>query len=516
MAAVPQLESFFAEVLRARTRIYRAGQPTPQHKILIPSIDAEIYVKREDLSPINAYKWRGAYNCVAVMHETKGVREVVAASAGNHAQGVALAARMLGIQAKIYMPLPTPLMKQRMVAQHGGEHVDIILTGDTYDQASAAAREYAAQHNLAYIHPFDDIYTIAGQATIADELALCGLGPFDYVFVQIGGGGMAAGVANWLSLHHPDTQVLGVEGVGQACMAASFAAGHPVTLESVDTFCDGTAVKRPGDLTFDLCRHSLRDIITVTNDEVCAAIQQLWDSARVIPEPSGAMGLAGLIQFALANPDLVRGKKLLAVICGANMDFGKLAMISSQSAVGAHRRRYLRLGIDEKSGSLLTLLESVFPDVNVSEFQYGKVSNDAGYPVIAFEADPDKVQQLTERLQQKGVAFEDVTGDTDARYRIIRYDPSLFKNPFLLHVHFPERRGALRDFLRKISSVANVCYFNYAYSGESIGRAIIGFELEQASDRASFDALIADTPVTCRPLAEDEQARILGLPSRAQ
>ncbi len=504
----PLKDQLFEEILRARTRVYRVGDPTPLQQIRIPEIDATIYIKREDLSPINSFKWRGAYNCTAVLSD-RGVKTVVAASAGNHAQGVALAARLMGIQAKIFMPLPTPLMKQNAVKHHGGAHVEIILTGDTYDQASDAAKAYTKDNGFAYVHPFDDIYTIAGQATIADELVLSGEGPFDYVFVAVGGGGMAAGIACWLKAHHPISKIFGVEGNGQASMAASFAAGAPITLNQIDAFCDGTAVKRPGDLTFQTCQAGLDDIVIVTNEEVCAGIQQLWDTRRVIPEPSGAMGLAGLIQFALANPDLVRGKKLLTVVSGANMDFGKLALISSQSAVGAHRRRYLRFHLNEERGSLLGLLDHVFSDVNVSEFQYGKISHTDGYPVIAFEASPEKMELLDQELKKKGIPYQDVTSDPDIRYRIINYNAALFQRPVVMHVHFPERRGALREFMRKVSGIANLCYFNYAYSGESIGRALMGFEFANDENREKFFDLIKDTPVDCKPVPEDAAARIL-------
>ena len=504
-------DQLFAEVLLARTRIYHAGDKTPLQQISIPEIDAQIFIKREDLSPINAYKWRGAYNCTAVLKEKQNAKVVVAASAGNHAQGVALAARMLGIQAKIFMPLPTPMMKQRAVKLHGGDAVEIILVGDNFDVASQEARDYCAKHHYAYVHPFDDIHTIAGQATIADELALAGESPFDYAFLQIGGGGLAAGVSCWLKAHHPNTVIYGVEGIGQASMKASIEAGSPITLAEVDTFCDGTAVKRPGDLTFELCKASLDGIHTVTNEEVSAAIQQLWDACRTIPEPSGAMGLAGLVKFAQENPDKVKGKKLLAVVCGANMDFSKLALISSQSAVGAHRRRYLRLHIPETCGGLLGLLEKHFADVNVSEFQYGKVSEKDGRPVVAFEASPARIDQLFADLKKANVAFEDVTGDADVRYRIIPYDASLFKRPLFFHVHFPERRGALRDFLKSVSSIANLCYFNYAYSGESIGRALMGFEFTSDKDHDTFHALITGNQVVnCKPLNAAVAARMMG------
>jgi len=498
------------EVLRARTRVYHGGAATPLQSISIPELNARVYIKREDLSPINAYKWRGAFNCTAALKEKQNAQVVVAASAGNHAQGVALAARVLGMQAKIFMPLPTSLMKQRAVHLHGGTSVEIFLRGDNFDQAACEAAVYTQKHGYFYVHPFEDLHTIAGQATIADELVLSGEGPFDFVFLQIGGGGMAAGVANWLKAHDYATHMLGVEGVGQACMKASFDAGEPRTLSELETFCDGTAVTRPGDLTYSLCRNALDDILTVTNEEVCAAIQQCWESCRVIPEPSGAMGLAGLIQFAQAKPELIQGKKLLAIISGANMDFGKLSLIASQSPIGAHRRRYLRFRLPENKGGLLALVEKYFGDVSVSEFQYGKMNEMEGHPVIAFEAAPEVIEALFEKLRKHRVPFEDVTGDADVRYRIIPYNPALFKRPLFFHVNFPERSGALRDFMRSISGVASVCYFNYAYTGESIGRALMGFEFSNDKDREEFLQLVKGSVVTCRLLSENVAVRMLG------
>ena len=502
-------EQLTQEILRARTRIYRVGEHTPLQKIEIAELDFEIYIKREDISPINAYKWRGAYNAVFMHHQKTGCRTIVAASAGNHAQGVALAANRLGLQAKIFMPLSTPMMKQTSVKKLGGENVEIILVGDDYNVAAAQAHQYVQDKGGQYIHPYDDVYTIAGQATIADEIMLSGKGPFDYAFVQIGGGGMAAGVSSWLKIHNPDLTVIGVEGEDQASMKASLEAGHPVTLDSVDTFCDGTAVTKPGDLCFQICQNYLDSITTVTNAEVSSAIQNLWEAKRVIPEPSGAMGLAGLIKYAHENPEAVKGKKLLAIICGANMDFGKLSLISSQSAVGGGRRRYLRFHLNEEKGGLLHLLENHFKGVNVSEFLYGKINDSEAWPVIACEAAPEMMETLNGRLKTAGLEYEDVTNDPDTRYRIINYNPALFKNPLLMHVHFPERKGALRDFMASVATISNVCYFNYAYTGESIGRALMGFEFESVDDHKKFFELIGKSVVKCRPVDDATSARIL-------
>lgn len=502
-------EALRESIAAASTRVYAVGSKTPLQTLHLPQYDCTILVKREDLSPINAYKWRGAYNCIAALLEKSGdrAREIVAASAGNHAQGVALAARKLGLRAKIFMPLATPQMKQQAVARHGGEAAEIILTGDNYNAAADAARLYTEQHNSLYIHPFDDIDTIAGQATIATELLEDGQN-VDYAFVQIGGGGMAAGVSAQLKAHMPDAVIYGVEGVDQASMLAAIQAGQPITLPKVDTFCDGTAVTRAGAITFGICRDTLDGIMTVSNEEVCAAIQTCWETLRVIPEPSGAMGLAGLLQFIQANPAGVKGKTLLAIICGANMDFGKLGLIASQSAVGAHRRRYLRFTINEANGSLLSLLDSLLADVNVTEFQYGKIDPRAAYPVLAFEASPERLAQLDAELKSRNVPYEDVTGAADTRYRIIPYDPTLFSHPLFYHIHFPERKGALRDLMRKISGVANVCYFNYAYSGETIGRALMGFEFADPAKHATFEALLADTIVECQKVEPAVAARL--------
>lgn len=502
----PQL---IQEVLRARERIYHVNRPTPLEEVRLPDIDADIFLKREDLSAINAYKWRGAYNAIAMLDEEQRKKPVIASSAGNHAQGVALAARMLGLKAKIFMPRTTPKMKQMAVQKHGGGSAEVILGGDTYSDVAGAALAEAEKTGGAYIHPFDNLYTIAGQATIADELVLSGKGPFDYAFLQIGGGGLAAGVSSWLRIHYPDITIIGVEGEGQACMKAAFEAGKPVSLDDVDGFCDGTAVRIAGELTYEICRETLDDIITVSNEEVCAAIERTWEIGRFIPEPSGAMGLAGLIKYARQNKDAVRGKKLATLICGANMDFSKLRLISASAAVGAQRTRHLCLEIGEKEGSLLDLIDTYFQDVNVSAFQYGKVAEDKAWPVIGFEAEDDAWEMMIERLQKAGIAFDDVTGEPDTRYRVINYDPHLFENPLFLHVHFPERKGALREMLKAIKPYANICYFNYVYTGEAIGRALMGFEFNDPAQQEIFYKKVEETGVTYRIIEEKTLQRLI-------
>lgn len=497
-------ERLFQEILSARQRVYTAADPTPLHRLPLEG-PAEVWVKREDLSPINAYKWRGAYNRMAMLTAGERARGVVCASAGNHAQGVALAASRMDVHARIYMPVSTPRTKQAAVAKHGGDRVEIILVGDSYDDAATAARSVAAEEKLAYIHPYDDLHTMAGQGTLADEIVMSGQGPFDVAYLQIGGGGMAAAVGTWLRWFNPRIRLIGVEGVDQASMKAAVAAGHPVTLPYVDVFCDGTAVKRAGDLTFPLCRDLFDDFITVTNEEVCAAIQALWEGLRCLAEPAGAMGLAGLMKQA---PGLA-GQRALCVLCGANVDFGQLAWIVRHAGIGARRRRYYRFRIGERPGTLVTLLEEVLDGANIIEFQYGKVDDSAAHPVLGLEAAPQEFALIERRAAQHGVEFEEVTSQEDVEFRMIHYRPELFARPFFLRLEFPERPGALRDFLRLHRGETNICYFNYVYTGERVGRALVGFEFASDDARNAFVQQLRDQPWSWSEISGDALKRIL-------
>lgn len=495
------------EILHARRRIYEVGHATPLESIELD--DLSIYVKREDLSPIHAYKWRGAYNCMAQLSDQQLSNGVVTASAGNHAQGVALAAQKLHIQATIFMPLATPRMKQVAVKQHGGSHVEIRLIGDTYDAASSAAHAYAKQHDLTYIHAYDDIAVMAGQGTLADEIVMSGKGPFDVAFLQVGGGGMAAATATWLKMHFPSIRIIGVEGEQQASMAAAIAAGHPVALEKVDIFCDGTAVRKVGKLTHRICTEVVDEWMTVSNDEVSAAIQFLWENLRCIPEPSGAMGVAGLLKRRKS----LQGKRVLSVLCGANMDFEQLANISRRAAVGAARRRFLQIAIPEQPGAMFGLLEALPETVNIVDFQYGKTDTTKATPVIGFDVDAMQFNVLIQSLQDGGYAFTEVTAETDVAFRLIHYESKLLRTPYFITLEFHERPGALADFLRAVSSHANLCYFNYVYSGERVGRALLGFEFNTPEQRDQFTGVLKAAHETYRayePVSEATQQRILG------
>ena len=444
-------ERLFQQILLARQRVYAVRPPTPLEELDV-GLDAEVWIKREDQPPIHSYKWRGAYNNVASLEPAVRERGVVCASAGNHAQGIALAASRLGCPATIFMPRPTPRMKQNAVKLHGGDAVTVHLTGDSYDEAYAVAKSHAAQANQSFIHPYDDLVTMGGQGTLADEVVMSGIGNFDVAFLQIGGGGMAAAVSCWLKHYMPNIRIVGVEGSGQASMKHAIETGEPTELNELDIFCDGTAVRRAGDLTYPLCRELIDEFITVTNQQVCNAIRCFWTWRRRVVEPAGAIGLAGMLQ----QREQIVGKRVLVVTCGANMDFSQLAVIGGETGIGGKDRHHLRFRIDQQRGSLLQLMKHALADCNIVEFQYGKSNPLVAYPIIGFDATDQVLQQAKDRCSELGIQVEDVSGTEDVQFRVIRYEPKLFKHTLMLSYEFPERAGALHEFLERIKDSANI------------------------------------------------------------
>jgi threonine dehydratase len=489
------------EILFARERVYRFGQPTVMERLILPDHGPEIWVKREDLSAVKSYKWRGACNRMAELAPEEVARGVVTASAGNHGQGVALAARTLGIPARIYMPRSTPRVKQIAVRQHGGDFVQILLTGDSYDEAFTAARDDERTRGPVYVHAYDDLLVMAGQGTLADEVVLSGHGPFDVVYLQIGGGGMAAAVSIWLKTYWPNIEAVGVEGVGQASMLAALKAGQPVELHDVDIFCDGTAVRKAGTLPFHICRQTLDRVETVTNAEVSSAIHTLWESLRCISEPSGAMGLAA----ALKNRAALAGKRVLIIVSGANIDFLQLGLIAQFEGTSSATARALRIRISERAGTMLALLDRCFAGINVTDFQYGKNHPDEAWPVFTVNAeDPSVLDALPARLAAAGYEWQDLTDAVDVAFRAILLRADLLAFPAFLRLDFYERPGALHDFLdQQIRGRASICYFNYRQSGERIGRALIGLDFRSHQERESF---LSSTPEhgegyrSCKPV----------------
>ncbi len=507
-------DQLFDEILQARQRVYAVGEPTPLQEIRLDGVDAVVFAKREDLGPIKAYKWRGAYNCMAKLSPVQRSGGVVAASAGNHGQGVALAAARLGCKAHIFMPRSTPVVKQNAVRMHGGANVEIVLTGDSYDAASAAAHEFADANGLTFVHPYDDLNTMGGQGTLADEVVMSGKGPFDRVYLQIGGGGLAAGCACWFKKFWPDCKCIGVEGVNQASMKLAVESGERKALSYVDVFCDGTAVRIAGENTYELCRELLDGFVTVTNDEVCRAIRSLWNGLRVIPEPSGAMGLAALLQDWKAG-NITPGERCLVVLSGANMDFAQMGVVASRAGVQESNRheRFLQIPMETKRGQILKYLESIPAGVLLTDVQYGRVAGDIQYPVFGVLGTDEQFAEIDRRLAAKGLKAHDVTQDEDVMFRMISYDRERLSHPVFFVIEFPERPGAFSEFMRGMGEYANLCYFNYQYSGEQVGRALVGLEFESRADRdacrARAEEMKGTTIQSIHELRDDVRHRVL-------
>lgn len=510
----------FDEILQARQRVYAVGTPTPLQELSLPGVKATIYAKREDLGPIKAYKWRGAYNCMAKLTPEQRARGVVAASAGNHGQGVALAARRLQCKAHIFMPRSTPEVKQNAVRMHGGEAVEIVLTGDSYDAASHAAHEFAEANGLTFVHPYDHLYTMGGQGTLADEVVMSGKGPFDRVYLQIGGGGLAAACACWFKRFWPECKCIGVEGVSQASMKLAVESGERKTLPYVDVFCDGTAVRTAGELTYELCKELLDDYVTVTNEEVCKAIRSLWNSIRVITEPSGSMGMAALMQD-WQKGNIKEGEKCLVVLSGANMDFAQMGVVASRAGVQEtnRRERFLQIPMQTKRGQILKYLESIPHGVQLTDVQYGRLASDIQYPVFGVLASDEQFAEIDRVLAEKGLKAKDVTNHDDVRFRMISYDRGRLRHPVFFVIEFPERPGAFTEFMRVIGEYAHLCYFNYRYSGEHVGRALVGMEFDTKEDRdmcrEKAKHLLGTTIQGLHELPDDVRHRVLDIVSPA-
>lgn len=499
------------ETLLARERVYRFGKPTPLERLELDGPGPEIWVKREDLSAVKSYKWRGACNRMSVLSVGERKRGVVTASAGNHAQGVALAAKTLGVKARIHMPKSTPKVKQNAVLFHGGEFVEICLSGESYDESVHAAKADEQETGAVYVHAYDDLEVMAGQGTLADEVVLSGHGPFDAAYLQIGGGGMAGGVATWLKSYWPDIRLVGVEGEGQASMKAALEAGGPVSLDRVDLFCDGTAVKQAGDLPYQICKDVISRVETVTNDEVSHAIRVLWEGMRCVSEPSGAMGLAAVLK----NREKLVGKKVLVILCGSNVDFLQLGLIA-QSVGAAHQKsRTIRVCIPERPGTMLHLLDSCFSELDIVDFQYGKTDQKDAWPIFTLSsAEDEPLRALSEKLDEQGFSWEDLTGAEDVAFRAIPLRGDLLTAPAFLRLNFYERPGALHDFLaQRVQGNANLCYFNYRQSGERIGRALIGLDFPSSFERDGLLMTIPDHGEgyrNCYVLDEVSSKRLIG------
>jgi threonine dehydratase len=470
--------------MKARTRIYQVAEPTPLEVYPMPG-GWDMLLKREDLSPIHSYKWRGAYNFMKAREKEAKAVGVTAASAGNHAQGVALAAARLGVSAHVFMPKAAPRLKVEATARLGGAWVEIHQVGDNFDQAAAAAADFCRESGALYVPPYDDMLVMAGQGVLGDELMVGSHRP-DVVFVQIGGGGLAAGVATAIKTYAPEVKIIGVEEEGQASMKAAFAAGEPVTLDHVDVFCDGTAVKRAGRLPFEILRGQLDDLVTVTVGEASRAIQKFWQVARVLSEPSGALGLAAARKMS----EQLKGQKVGVILTGANLDFRQLAMISRRAGAGHESKPYYQVRLDERPGAMLAMLKTVAPlGLNISYLVCGQNDRTTAYPIVGFDGAKSQAAKLEGLWAAAGYDFKDVSDRADLGFRVATFQPAMFRRPFAAILNFPERPGALTEFLERMAPLGTISYFSYVHTGEQVGRALVvlSFETDQAREQFMAD-----------------------------
>jgi threonine dehydratase len=448
-----------------------------------------LLLKREDTQPIFSFKLRGAYAKMAALPSDVRARGVAAASAGNHAQGVALAASRLGTRAVIVMPATTPAIKVDAVRGYGAE---VILHGDSYSDAAARLGEVAAERGLAVVHPYDDPDVIAGQGTIGMEIVRQAGRRLDAIFVPVGGGGLAAGVAAFTKSVRPEVAVVGVEPVDAAAMQRSLAEGRRVELEHVGLFADGVAVRQVGEETFRLCRDLLDEVVTVDNDAICAAIKDVFEDTRSILEPAGALAIAGAKAW-VAREGAV-GKTLVAIASGANMNFDRLRYVSERAEVGEQREAVFAVGIPERPGSFKAFCTLLGPRA-VTEFNYRLSDPDRAWVFLGVRVEgPREAEGLLAAFRRAGLEAHDLTDDELSKLHIRhmvggRADVA---DEVLLRFEFPERPGALARFLDALSRGWNISLFHYRNHGADFGRVLVGIQVpesEHADFHASLDQL---------------------------
>ncbi len=451
----------------------------------------DIYLKREDQQSVFSFKLRGAYNKIRNLSEATRAKGVITASAGNHAQGVALAARTLGVQATIVMGRNTPLIKVNAVKALDGK---VVLAGDSYDEAAAHAADLAEKEQLTYVHPFDDPDVIAGQGTVGLEILRQHNGPLDAVFVPVGGGGLIAGLGTYIKYLRPDVKIIGVEAEGSAGMSAALAANRRVKLaaKDLDQFADGTAVRQVGKENFRLAKKCIDQVITVNTDEICAAIKDVFEDTRTICEPSGALSLAGCKRYI---QQFGSGAPIIAVLSGANMNFDRLRHVSERTEIGEQREMLLGVTIPEKPGSFRAFCRAIGKR-SVTEFNYRYLSNSGAKVLLGVQTTPgsaDRVE-LKDKLGKR-YDFVDLSDNEVAvlhiRHMIGGRGLNL-ENEKLFRVEFPERPGALSQFLDAMGSEFNVSTFHYRNHGSAWGRVLVGLQVPD-NELKAFKAKIVET-----------------------
>jgi threonine dehydratase len=480
-------DDYLERILNAQ--VYEAAIETPLDLASNLSLRTgnRIYFKREDLQPVFSFKLRGAYNKMVKLSREQAARGVICASAGNHAQGVALSAQKLGMRAVVVMPLATPSIKVDAVRARGAE---VVLHGESYDEAYAHARALEAEQGLCFVHPFDDPDVIAGQGTIGMEILRQHPRHIDVVFCCVGGGGLLAGVAAYIKRLRPQTRLIGVEAVDADAMAQSMAAGRRVQLAQVGLFADGAAVKLVGEETFRLCQKYVDEIICVDNDAICAAIKDVFEDTRSILEPAGALAVAGA--KAWLKREQAQGLEVVAVASGANMNFDRLRFVAERAELGEQREAILAVTIPEQPGSFKAFCAQL-GGRNITEFNYRFSDARQAHVFVGLAIRArHEASELVAALGQQGLPAIDLTDDEMAKSHIrhmVGGRAAQVANERLYRFIFPERPGALFKFLENLHSGWNISLFHYRNHGADFGRVLVGIEVPP-QDAEAFDGFL--------------------------
>ena len=480
------------------SRVYDVARETPLDRApgLSRRVRATVLLKREDLQPVFSFKLRGAYNKIAHLTPDERARGVITASAGNHSQGVAFSARKLGLRAVIVMPQTTPRIKVDAVRAMGAE---VVLAGDTYGDAKAHCDTLVAQTGMTFIHPYDDPLVIAGQGTIGAEILRHSQDHLAAVFVPIGGGGLIAGIAGYIKALRPDVKVIGVEPFEADAMYRSLKEGRRVHLDHVGLFADGVAVRDVGELTFAIARETVDEVVRVTNDEVCAAIKDIFDDTRSVMEPAGALAAAGLKTWAerehAASPSTSLGagdRALVAVLSGANMNFDRLRFVAERAELGEAREALIAVTIPERKGAFREFCGAIGRRV-VTEFNYRLSGRQQAHIFVGFATQSRQdADALIAQLRRSGYETVDLTDNEMAklhvRHMVGGHAPEV-RNERLCRFEFPERPGALANFLDALAGRWNISLFHYRNHGSDFGRVLAGLEVED-SELSAFQSFL--------------------------
>ncbi len=468
---------YIKKILEARVYDVAIETPLDEAPALSARLNNQILLKREDLQPVFSFKLRGAYNRMAQLSESDKAAGVITASAGNHAQGLAMSAKAMGVKATIVMPKTTPDIKVSSVRARGGH---VVLHGDTFDEAQAHARMLMDEKGMTYIPPFDDPDVIAGQGTIAMELLRQHSGHIDAVFVPVGGGGLIAGIAVYIKYLRPETRIIGVEPEDAACLKAALEAGERVTLPQVGLFADGVAVARIGEHTFELAQQFVDEVITVTTDEICAAVKDIFDDTRSVCEPAGALGVAGIKKYVELTG--ATQQTLVAIDSGANVNFDRLRHIAERSELGEKREAIIAAKIPEHPGSFKNFCKALGKR-NITEFNYRYGDDQEAIVFAGVQIKPNNGgrQELLETLANHQIDCVDLTDNEMAkihiRYMVGGHAPASLNDEVIYRFEFPERPGALMLFLSKMGGRWNISMFHYRNHGAAYGRVLLGMQV---------------------------------------